>query len=94
MRAFWKQRDRGQQLVHSSAASAMTEHRQAESGLGDEDIARHHLERRAGRVGGVLVVAGGDDAGILAETAICAEPSTWPAGWNVILTSPRRIVSP
>ena len=34
--------------------------RQAERRFGDERIARHRLERRAGRVGGALVVAGDD----------------------------------
>src|SRR5216683_2207807 len=45
---------------------AVTEHRQPEGGLGDEDVARNQFERRAGGVGRVLVVAGGDDAGVLA----------------------------
>ena len=40
----------------------MAEHRQAEGRLGDEDIAGHRLERRAGRVGAALVVARDDDA--------------------------------
>ena len=30
----------------------------------------------------------------LQVTAICAEPSTWPAGWNFTLTSPSLISSP
>ncbi len=66
MRALRKQRDRRQQLLHLVRRIAMAEHRQAERRLGDEDVAGHHLERRAGRIGRVLVVAGGDDAGILA----------------------------
>ena len=66
MRALRKQRDRSQQLFDFVRRIAVAKHRQAESGLGDEHIARHHLERRAGRIGRVLVVAGGDDAGILA----------------------------
>jgi hypothetical protein len=44
----------------------MPEHRQPECRFGDEDVARHHFERRAGRIPRVLVVAGGDNAGILA----------------------------
>ena len=28
------------------------------------------------------------------STAICAEPSTWPAGWKLTLTSPSRIGAP
>src|SRR3546814_11528109 len=39
----------------------MAEHRQAEGRLGDEDVARDDFERRAGRVGAALVVAGDDD---------------------------------
>ena len=30
----------------------------------------------------------------LQEAAICAEPSTWPAGWNLMVTSPSLICSP
>ena len=49
----------------------------------------HQLERRAGRIGDVLVVAGRDDAQCrCTSTAICAEPSTWPAGWNVTVAPP------
>src|SRR5215471_19177778 len=44
----------------------MTEHRQSESRLGDEHIAGHELERRAGRIGNVLVVAGSDDTKVFA----------------------------
>ena len=66
MRALGKQRDRSQQLSDLVGRVAVAEHRQAEGGLGDEDVAGHQLERRAGRVGRVLVVAGGDDAGALA----------------------------
>ena len=40
----------------------MAEDRQAEGRLGDEDVAAHRLEGRAGRVGAALVVARGDDA--------------------------------
>ena len=40
----------------------MAEHRQSKSRFGDEDVARQQLERRAGRIGDVLVIAGGDDA--------------------------------
>ena len=44
----------------------MAKDRQAKRRLGDEDVAGHHFERGAGRVDGVLVVAGGDHAGVLA----------------------------
>ena len=43
----------------------MAEHRQGEGGLGDEQIAGHELEGRAGRVGAALIVAGDDDAAAL-----------------------------
>src|SRR3546814_13575949 len=39
----------------------MAEYRQAEGRLGDENVARHDLEARAGRVGPPLVIAGDDD---------------------------------
>jgi hypothetical protein len=66
MRPLRKQRDRGQELPDLVAGGTVTKHRQPEGGLGDEDIAGHHFERRAGGVRRVLVVAGGDDAGVLA----------------------------
>ena len=66
MRALRKQRHRRQQLLHLIRRIAMAEHRQAKRRFGDEDVARHHLERRAGRIGRVLVIAGRDDAGVLA----------------------------
>ena len=44
----------------------MAKHRQTEGRFGDEDIARHHFERRAGRIGRVLVIAGRNDAGAFA----------------------------
>ncbi len=62
MRALGKQRDRAQKLGDLAFGVVMAEDRQAEGGFGDEDIALHQLERRAGWVGHVLVVAGGDDA--------------------------------
>ena len=40
----------------------MTKHRQPEGRLGDEDVARNQFERRAGRIGDILVIAGRDDA--------------------------------
>jgi hypothetical protein len=40
----------------------MPEHRQRKGRLGDEHVAGHELERRAGRVGHILIVARGDDA--------------------------------
>src|SRR6476620_7635234 len=61
MRTLRKQRDRSQQLAYFRGRIAMTEHRQSERGLGDEDITPNYLERRAGRVMHVLVVAGGDN---------------------------------
>src|SRR5690349_20374095 len=61
MRTLRKQRDRSQQLAYFRSRIAMTKHRQPERGLRDEDITLNYLERRAGRVMHVLVVAGGDD---------------------------------
>ena len=46
-----------EQPVDLAAGVGMAEHRQAEGRLGDEDVARHRHERRAGRVGAALVVA-------------------------------------
>jgi hypothetical protein len=40
----------------------MMEHRQGECRLGDEDVAGHRLEGRAGRVGPALEIARHDDA--------------------------------
>jgi hypothetical protein len=63
MRALRKQSDRIQQFPDFAVRVAMTEDRQAEGRFRDENIAGHDLERRAGRVGRVLVVAGCDDTG-------------------------------
>jgi len=43
----------------------MVKHRQCERRLGDEKIAAHKFERRAGWVGDVFVIAGGDDAQLI-----------------------------
>jgi hypothetical protein len=61
MRTFREDRDRMQELADLAVGVAMAEHRQPERGLGDEHVAWDQLERHAGRVGDVLVVAGGDD---------------------------------
>ena len=50
-----------EQPVDLAAGVGMAEHRQAEGRLGDEDVAGHRHEQRAGRVGAALVVAGDDD---------------------------------
>ena len=50
-----------QQPVDLAARVGMAEYRQAERRLGDEDVARHRLERRTGRVLAPLVVARHDD---------------------------------
>ena len=62
MRALRKQRDRMQKLGDFAVGIAVPEHRQREGRLGDEDVAGDEFERRAGRIGDVLVVAGGDHA--------------------------------
>ena len=51
-----------EQPVDLGAGIGMAEHRQAERRLGDEHVARHRLERRAGRVGAALIVARHDNA--------------------------------
>ncbi len=61
MGALRKLPDRGDQLGDLRLRLRMTEDRQREGRLGDEDIAGHRHEGRAGRVGAALVVAGGDD---------------------------------
>ncbi len=57
MRALGEEGNRAQELCDFGCGIAMTEHRQAERRLGDEHVARHEFERRAGRIGRVLVVA-------------------------------------
>jgi hypothetical protein len=50
----------------------MVEHGQGEGRLGDEHVARHRLEGRAGRIGAALVVAGDDDAlALVLEHSLC-----------------------
>ena len=59
--ALREQFDRMQQPGDLALVRRMAEHRQAEGRLGDEHVAGHRLERRAGRIGTPLVVAGSDD---------------------------------
>ncbi len=66
MRALGKHRNRMQELGDLAIGIAVTEHRKPERRLGDEHVARYQLERRTGRIGGVLVVAGSDDRQSLA----------------------------
>jgi len=63
MGALREEAERGQQPIDLVGIVRMAEDRQAESRLGDEDVAGHRLERRAGRVGAALVVARDDDPG-------------------------------
>ena len=51
-----------EQPVDLAAVVGMAKDRQPERRLGDEDVAALRLERRAGRIGPALVVAGDDDA--------------------------------
>src|SRR6476620_3885124 len=83
MRPLRKQRHRSQQLLDLVRGIAVTKHRQAERGLGDEDIARNRFERRAGGVGRVLVVAGGDDAGVLAGDRDLRRAQYMPCGMKL-----------
>ena len=64
--------------------------RQGEGCLGDERIAGHHFERRAGRVWLALVVAGGHPDLPPVVDAHLRGPSTWPAGCSDTCTRPRR----
>ena len=52
----------------------MTEHRQAEGRLADEDVARDEFERRAGRVAHALIIAGNDNAHALGFDADLRRP--------------------
>ena len=65
MRAFGKECDGMQKFADFRVRIAMAKHRQAKGGFGDKDIARHKLERRTGRIGDILVIAGGDDRHVL-----------------------------
>lgn len=62
MRSLGKHLHRMQQLCDLAFGIVRAEHRQTERCLGDEHIAGDRLERRAGRVGDVFVIAGSDDA--------------------------------
>ena len=62
MRALGLARDGGEQAVDLGFRRLVAEHRQRERRLGDEHVAGHELEGRAGRIGGALVVAGDDGA--------------------------------
>ncbi len=94
MCALRKERDRPHELRDLSIRMVMAENRQAERRFGDEDVAGYQLEWCAGRIGDVLVVAGGDYAEVLAFNRICAEPSTWPAGWKLTRAPSSFKVSP
>ncbi len=64
-----------EQLGHLLRDRGMAEQWQAEGRLGDEDVARGHFERRAGRVRAPLVVAGDHHplAGMLEQDLRAAE---------------------
>ena len=62
MGALRKHRDRMKKLGDLAVGVAVAEHRQRKCRLGDEHIARDEFERRAGRIGDVLVIAGSNDA--------------------------------
>ena len=68
MRALGKQFDRAQQLGDLGIRIAVAKHREPEGRLGDEGIAPDRLERRASRVGHILVVARCDHA-----RAVCGD---------------------
>ena len=62
MRAFREQGNGMQELGDLGLWIAVAKHGQPEGRFGNEYIARHALERRAGRIGDVFVVAGGHDS--------------------------------
>ncbi|MNS36633.1 hypothetical protein D3C72_688270 [compost metagenome] len=61
MGAFGELLDRAQQPSDLLDVRRMAKDRQAERGLGDEDVARHGFEGGAGGIATALVVAGGGD---------------------------------
>ncbi len=71
----------------------MAEDGQAERRLGDEDVAGHRLERRAGRIGPALVVARDDDplAGMLEHDLGRAEDMAGGDEADVDLAEPDRL---
>src|SRR4051812_31150705 len=62
MRAFGRKRHRFQKSADLMRIARMPEDRQAEGCLGDEEIALHRLEGRAGRVAAALETPGYDGA--------------------------------
>ena len=62
MRPLGEQCDRAQQLFNFAVRIAVAEYRQRERRFGDEYVARYEFKWRAGRIGDVLVIAGGNDA--------------------------------
>ncbi len=60
--AIGEQLDRANEPGDLDLGRTVAEHRQAERRLGDEQVASHRLERRAGGIGDVLVVARRDRA--------------------------------
>ena len=62
MGAFGKQRQRVEQFGDLQTRVAVAEDRQRKRRFGNEKIARHELEWRAGRIGHVLVIAGSHHA--------------------------------
>src|SRR5262249_19691939 len=56
-----EQRDGMQELADLGIRVAVAKYRQTKSGLGGEHVAGNELQRNAGRIGDVLVVAGSND---------------------------------
>src|SRR5262245_3047758 len=61
MRALGEKSDRLQEFGDLARRIMVAKYRQTEGRLGDEDIAFERFERRTGRIGDVLVIAGSDD---------------------------------
>ena len=71
------------------------EHRQGEGRLGDEDVARHRLEGRAGRrPAGACSRRTRRCAGPCIRAPPAREPRIWPAGTRLTSTSPTFTLSP
>ncbi len=61
MRALGKQRNGAQKFCDLAIGIAVAEYRQRERRFCNEDVTWHEFEWRAGRIGDVFVIAGGDD---------------------------------
>ena len=68
----------------------MAEYRQPERCLGDENVAGHKLERHAGWIGDILVIARGDDAQPVAFDRYLRRTEHMAGGMDVDLCAAER----